>query len=97
MYRQYNLDVFGESFETYMRLFQELDAHSVYHLLGDVTQPTLVISGRLDWLIPPRQSYAITRRIPGAEHLHLPLGSHFALLEHTDRVLDRLEEFLART
>lgn len=94
MYRQYNVDVFGESFSTYLRLFQELDAHSVYHLLGRITQPTLVISGGLDWLTPPGLSYAIAQRIPGAEHLHLRLGSHFVLIEHSARVLGRIESFL---
>jgi pimeloyl-ACP methyl ester carboxylesterase len=95
MYRQYNEDVFGDSFPVYMRLFQELDAHSVYHHLPDVTQPTLVISGGLDWLTPSNLSFAIARRIPGAEHLHIRLGSHFAILEATDKVLVRLEGFLA--
>lgn len=90
MYRTYVTDVFGPSFPNYMRLFQELDAHSVYHLLPDVEPRTLVVSGALDWLTPAQLSFTIARRIPGAEHLHLPLGSHFALLEHSERVLERV-------
>lgn len=97
MYRQYLEDVFGESFENYLRLFQALDAHSVYHLLPEVRQPTLVISGLLDWLTPARMSFEIARRIPGAQHLHLPLGSHFALLEQSPRVVERIERFLEAT
>ena len=34
--RQYLSDVLGPSFPTYLRLFQELDAHSVYHLLPEM-------------------------------------------------------------
>lgn len=97
MYRQYLEDVFGASFENYLRLFQALDAHSVYHLLPEVRQPTLVISGLLDWLTPARMSFEIARRIPGAQHLHLTRGSHFAVLEQTPRVIDRIERFLEAT
>jgi 3-oxoadipate enol-lactonase len=97
MYRQYLEDVFGESFPNYLRLFQALDAHSVYHLLPEVRQPTLVISGLLDWLTPARMSFEIARRIPNAQHLHLPFGSHFAVLEQTPRVVDRIARFLEAT
>jgi pimeloyl-ACP methyl ester carboxylesterase len=89
-------DVFGASFPIYMRLFQELDAHSVYHQLPEVSQPTLVISGGIDWLTPASLSKAVARRIPGAEHLQLRLGSHFVLIEQAGRVVDRIESFLAR-
>ncbi|MBX3472350.1 MAG: alpha/beta fold hydrolase [Planctomycetes bacterium] len=97
MYRQYLEDVFGASFENYLRLFQALDAHSVYHLLPEVRQPTLVISGLLDWLTPARMSFEIARRIPGAQHLHLPLGSHFAVLEKSPQVMNRIAGFLETT
>ena len=90
MYRQYLTDVLGESFANYLRLFQELDAHSVYHLLPEMKQPTLVISGGLDWLTPAKMSRELARRIPGAERLHIPLGSHFALVERTPLVLERI-------
>ncbi len=40
----------------YLRLFQELNAHSVYHLLPHIEQPTLVVSGLLDVLTPAYQS-----------------------------------------
>ena len=94
LYRQYVDDVFGDSFVDYLRLFQELDAHSVYHHLPDVPQPTLVISGGMDWLTPAKDSFKIARRIPRAEHLHFPLGSHFAVIEYPEKVLSRLEQFL---
>jgi pimeloyl-ACP methyl ester carboxylesterase len=96
MYRSYIQDVFGPSLPNYLRLFQELDAHSVYHLLPEVQQPALVISGALDWLTPAIMSFEIARRIPRSEHLHLWRGSHFSLLEESERVLARMTEFLAR-
>lgn len=36
----------------FLRLFQELDAHSVYHLLRDIEHPTLIVSGCWDFLTP---------------------------------------------
>lgn len=92
--RQYVRDVFGTHFETYLRLFQQIDAHSVYHLLPQVTAPTLVVSGGFDFLTPPYQSRHIARRIPGAKHLPIRLGTHFVLLEHPRRVVRAITEHL---
>jgi pimeloyl-ACP methyl ester carboxylesterase len=96
LYRQYVTDVFGPSFGNYLRLFQALDAHSVYHLLPEVTQPALVVSGLLDYLTPATMSFEIARRLPRAEHIHFRGGSHFALLERSQQILDAIERFLAK-
>lgn len=93
--RRYMDDVLGESFENFLRLFQELDAHSVYHLLPEIEAPALVISGALDLLAPARQSREIARRMPAAERLALWRASHFCLLERPDVVLPAIERFLA--
>ena len=94
LYAQYVEDVFGSSFPNYLRLFQELDAHSVYHYLPRLKHQALVVSGALDWLTPARQAFRVAKRLPHAEHLHLPLASHFALIEYPERVSDRIEAFL---
>ena len=93
---RYMEDVLGESFDNYLRLFQELDAHSVYHVLPEIEAPALVVSGALDLLTPQRQSFEIARRLPNAEHLALMRASHFALLERPDAVLPAIERFLAK-
>merc|ERR1712137_654874 len=46
----------------YLCLFEELDAHSVYHLLPFIEHPTLIICGGLDCLTPPYQSYEMYKR-----------------------------------
>lgn len=93
--RRYFDDVLGPSFPNYLRLFQELDAHSVYHLLPYIESPALVVSGRFDILTPSRQSYDIAARLPHARHVSIGRASHFALLERPDVVLPEMERFLA--
>ncbi len=90
---RYMEDVLGPSFDNYLRLFQELDAHSVYHVLPEIQSPALVISGALDLLTPQRQSFEIARRMPHATHLPLARASHFALLERPDAVLPAMDRF----
>lgn len=93
--RRYNEDVLGESFDHFMHLFQELDAHSVYHVLNEITAPALVISGALDPLTPARQSREMAKRLPNSRRLALWRASHFALLERPEAVLPAIESFLA--
>ena len=92
--RRYMDDVLGESFDNFMRLFQELDAHSVYHLLPEIETPALVISGALDYLTPAYQSREIARRMRNAEHLQLLRSSHFSLLERPEVVVPRIRDFV---
>jgi len=94
--RRYYGDVLGPSFPNYLRLFQELDAHSAYHLLPEIPAPTLVVSGAFDFLTPAYQSRQIAARMPDAEHLHLARASHFALHERRDDVLRSMRAFLDR-
>ena len=56
-------DVLGPSFPNYLRLFQELDAHSLYHVLPQIDAPTLIYSGKLDMLTPAFQSKEMARRM----------------------------------
>ncbi len=94
--RRYYKDVLGPSFPNYLRLFQELDAHSAYHLLPEISAPTLVVSGALDFLTPAYQSRQIAERMPNAEHLRLGRASHFALHERREEVIRAMRAFLDR-
>lgn len=94
MLRRYFDDVLGPSFVNYVRLFQELDAHSVYHVLREIDAPSLVVSGALDVLTPAYQSWRIHRRLPNAERLALWRASHFALLERPEVIMPRISRFL---
>jgi len=80
--------------QNWLRLFQELDAHSVYHLLPQLEHPTLVISGFLDVLTPALQSAQIAARMPNAIHYCDPFSSHATILESPEWCLAEIEVFL---
>jgi pimeloyl-ACP methyl ester carboxylesterase len=79
----------------YLRLFQELNAHSVYHLLRHIEQPTLIVSGLLDVLTPAYNSFDMARCLPHAVHCVCPTASHAAILESPERVLAEIVKLLA--
>ena len=95
LYRQYMEDIFATDFANYLRLFQELDAHSVYHLLRHIPHQTLIVSGLLDILTPAYQSREMKRKLPHARHLCFPAGTHFVLAEYPRQVVSHIESFLA--
>jgi len=95
-FKQYIHDIFSTDFRNYLRLFQELDAHSVYHLLPYIYAPTLILAGLLDLLTPALQSRAIKRRMPRAELKIFPLGTHFVLLEYPAETVNAIREHLTR-
>lgn len=89
-------DVLGPSFVNYLRLFQELDAHSTYHLLRHIDAPALIIAGMLDVLTPPYQSAEMARRMPDAEYIRLWRSSHFSMLERPEVVIPAMRDFLQK-
>lgn len=95
-YAQYQHDVFGRSFHGFLRLFQELDAHSVYHHLRDIPHETLLIAGELDPMTPAYQTREMRRKMPNTSYHNFRLGTHFVLLEYPNEVVRLVQEFLAR-
>jgi pimeloyl-ACP methyl ester carboxylesterase len=91
---RYMDDVLGPSFVNYLRLFQELDAHSMYHLLREIEAPALIIAGMLDVLTPPYQSAEMARRMKDAEYIRLWRSSHFSMLERPEVVIPAMRRFL---
>ena len=81
---------------TYLLLLQELDACSSYHRLPTIAAPALIFSGQFDIMTPPWIGREMARRLPNAEHVCVPRGTHFLLAEHPHRVVPRIGEFLER-
>jgi len=81
---------------TLLWLFQELHAHSVYHLLGCIEQEALLIAGLFDLLLPAYHMWEMERRMPRAVRVCDKWSSHFTLLEHPEVVLRHLSAALSR-
>mmetsp|Transcript_5317 Transcript_5317/g.10842 ORF Transcript_5317/g.10842 Transcript_5317/m.10842 type:complete len:464 (-) Transcript_5317:195-1586(-) len=81
---------------TYLWLFQELNAHSVFHLLGSIKQQTLLVSGLFDLLLPAYHMWEMERRMPHATHVCDRWSAHFTLLEHPEVVLQHLQTVLSQ-
>jgi len=81
---------------TYLWLFQELHAHSVYHLLPSIEQESLLIAGLFDLLLPAYHMWEMERRMPHAKRVCDRWSSHFTLLEHPEVVLKHLTAALMR-
>jgi len=63
--------------------------------LGEITTPTLVLSGRHDEATP-LIAETIQRGIPGAEWVLFEESSHMPHVEETERYLEVVDEFLTR-
>lgn len=75
-------------------MFGEMQKHDAGPWLGRIDVPTLVVAGEHDMMTPLTLAHEMTDRIPGAELLVLPKGSHAGLIEHPDLLNLRLEKFL---
>jgi len=63
-------------------------------LVRDITQPTLVVHGCDDVLIPAENGRLLADRIPGAELLLYERCGHFPHIEYPERLAEDLERFL---
>jgi len=82
---------------SYLRMFQELNAHSVYHLLTTIKTPILLISGLLDPLTPAVQSFEMDHLLENSVHYCDPWSTHVTLLEHPEAALREIIYFLKKT
>lgn len=63
--------------------------------LGDITQPTLVLQGDDDIMIPTKASYVLGGVIPDATIRIYPDASHGSIFQHADRAAADTLAFLA--
>jgi pimeloyl-ACP methyl ester carboxylesterase len=64
--------------------------------LARISVPTLVIAGADDRLIPPAESEALARAIPGSQLNIIPHAGHLVAFEQPDKFNHVLEEWLDR-
>eukprot|EP00928_Gymnodinium_smaydae_P062010 TRINITY_DN45962_c0_g1_i1.p1 TRINITY_DN45962_c0_g1~~TRINITY_DN45962_c0_g1_i1.p1 ORF type:complete len:431 (-),score=43.33 TRINITY_DN45962_c0_g1_i1:131-1423(-) len=84
-----------KSLISFVRGFQELDAHSCTHLLWQVGCPTLLVAGLWDILTPCYCMARIAKCVTGETRLVIdPYSTHSTLLEHPERALGELQHFV---
>jgi pimeloyl-ACP methyl ester carboxylesterase len=64
--------------------------------LARISVPTLVITGANDLLVPPAESEALARAIPGSQLNIIPHAGHLVAFEQPDKFNHVLEEWLDR-
>jgi proline iminopeptidase len=65
--------------------------------LGRIAAPTLVVSGRHDWVCSPAASRALARGIPGARLVEIADVGHFSFSEEPAEFLPPVVELLRAT
>jgi pimeloyl-ACP methyl ester carboxylesterase len=93
-------EVVGEfknlDFGRYMQMLIRLNEHSAEDCLESVRVPALVAVGSNDLMVPPRLGEEMVRRMPQAELLLIPGGTHYALMEYPHVLNSGVSAFLRR-
>lgn len=80
--------------EVFFRMARAMQEHDAGPWLEEIDVPVLIVAGENDLFTPFRLAVEMQQRIPGAELLRLPGGSHAGLIEHPELLNLRLEKFL---
>ena len=59
-----------------------------------ITQPTLVVNGRRDIMVPTINSYHLTQHIPTAQLIVYPDSGHASLFQYSELLVSHVELFL---
>ena len=80
----------------FLGMLRHASEHTAFDFLPKVDVPTLIVAGTEDTFTPYWLSEEMHDRIPGAEMLTVPGGTHAAPIEQPELITLRLEKFLAR-
>lgn len=72
----------------------EIQRHTAIKWLDKVDVPALIVAGENDLFTPYHLSVQMRDRIPGAELLTIPHGSHAAIIEQPELINLRLEKWM---
>lgn len=92
----YDLTVDGAYSRAVTRLLVEFDFTALRHRFQDITQPTLLIWGGLDPVVPFAVGDTLSRTIPCVRFIPLRTAFHRPQAEVPDTVLAAIRAFLAR-
>lgn len=79
----------------YSEIFQHLARHDAADILGTLDVPALLVGGGADRMTPAHRTELMASRMPGAELLIVPGGTHFSPVEFPDVIVPRVLDFLA--
>ncbi len=94
MFVELATQVAGLNMPRYMAILNSLGDHCAEAILPQIDRPTLIISGDRDLFTPVQQSREMVRRIPEAELLVIPSGTHYTPLEFPELIHLRVQKFL---
>ena len=89
-----NLASLKYSAEVSLRLGEELKSLDLFPVLGEITQPTIVIVGRHDISIPVRDQMAYADGIKHSSAIVFNESGHFPFLEERDFFTNLVSQFL---
>jgi 3-oxoadipate enol-lactonase len=72
-------------------------SYDVTDRLGEITTPTLVVSGADDPVAPPEMAHRLAEGIPGAEHVAVEHAAHLVNLAQPVAVNEAVRRYLDRT
>jgi len=81
-------------FRTGFQAVLAMSQHTAEDVLERIRVPTLIVAGEKDPFTPPGVSEEMHRRIPGAEIVTIPGGTHTALVENPLLMQLRIDAFL---
>jgi pimeloyl-ACP methyl ester carboxylesterase len=74
--------------------FAACDRFDVREQVGEITAPTLVITGSEDRMTPPKFGQWLAEHIPGARFVLVEGAGHMVMLEKPDQVASAVQEWL---
>jgi proline iminopeptidase len=75
----------------------EVKRYDLRPRLGEVRAPTLVLTGRHDWICAPAHSDTLVRGIPGARQVMFEESGHRVIKEENERFVRVVTEFIHET
>ena len=69
-------------------------ASTVYHALGNITAPVLVVAGTQDVILSVQDDYTLVNMIPGASFLQFADAGHAAIMQHAVTAGEYISAFL---
>jgi len=79
--------------DAFLRQYSACRKHDTVARISRITQPTLIITGDDDPLVPPENSFILKELLPHAQLSVFPKGRHCFFMEFADRFNEEVVDF----